>query len=497
MPSMQSECVSNACDRALAMRKVHERTPRVATTAGEEVIPFRPITFVVLAVLEVSLVFAFQFDACLPLNLGVLTMTVISAWALYSVRVTHLSPLCRLYILIYAMPFSATLGYLFSSTFKWGVTAAALSYESPAVCEPMLLMGIIGELGLILGMCLGPAFGTPKRFAGRQRERTLSIAPYFIALLLSIGFSWLSAPATTIMSQSYASEGSESAASAINFNSSVLFSYLIITLLFIDQERDLPGTGKRRWKSIALMSTVGFITIFLQLLRGDRDVTGLLAGLAILYLTGARGLDSVKAVVRAYSQRIRTIAMPAAVAFIALVALGSARFELQGGQSQSSLMEMFESGLRDNTWTYVLITNLGIAADHAEDTMQYVNGETYIDYLRSLPPGIVTAYLGIQRPLESTSGPNWWYEFLSLGGLHPVCVPFKNFGVWGLVFVLGSYGFFIARCELQNCSGTMLARTIYGAVATVAFLWFWYGDMNVIRAVMISLLLLSSYRVFC
>jgi hypothetical protein len=125
-----------------------------------------------------------------------------------------------------------------------------------------------------------------------------------------------------------------------------------------------------------------------------------------------------------------------------------------------------------------------------------LHGETYVDYLQSLPPGFITRPLGIERPLESDRGPGFWYFPLAGGGIHLAVVPFKNFGPFGLVVVLAMIGFAIGYVDAIN-SGTRSSwiRLLYASIAAALPHWFWYGDMNVIRAVMIAALIWMFYEV--
>jgi hypothetical protein len=128
--------------------------------------------------------------------------------------------------------------------------------------------------------------------------------------------------------------------------------------------------------------------------------------------------------------------------------------------------------------------------------MEYYYGRTYWDYLLSLPPGILTRALGVLRPTDQQGGnAALWFPGVSGGGVHIAVVPFKNFGIWGLFFVLGLYGFWMARLENKNATMRFWPRILYGAVVTSSLFWFWYGDMNLIRGVTAALLLGILYRV--
>jgi hypothetical protein len=85
--------------------------------------------------------------------------------------------------------------------------------------------------------------------------------------------------------------------------------------------------------------------------------------------------------------------------------------------------------------------------------------------------------------LELDEGPNWWFQGISTGGMHPVVVPFHNFGVFGvlgaLVFTGALLGWVDSRGERY-----LWPRLVYAGFLTFSFQWFWYGDMNFVRGLM-------------
>jgi hypothetical protein len=135
-----------------------------------------------------------------------------------------------------------------------------------------------------------------------------------------------------------------------------------------------------------------------------------------------------------------------------------------------SVTELLADGFNQNTWTGILLTNLGLAERYQSGTIRYLYGQTYLDYLLSLPPGFLTYAIGYQRPLEATQGPNWWFMGLSGGGIHPVVVPFMNFGIAGCFIVMGIYGYFIAWCEKPSAGNWR--RYLYGIlVVHLVLVW--------------------------
>jgi hypothetical protein len=123
-----------------------------------------------------------------------------------------------------------------------------------------------------------------------------------------------------------------------------------------------------------------------------------------------------------------------------------------------------------------------VASFYRAGTIDYFYGATYLDYLLSIPPGVVARAFGYTRPLEEFQGPNWWFVGIAGGGIHPVAVPFMNFGIFGVFVVLALFGIFIAWVD--NPDASMWRRLLYAGVIAGSFKWFWYGDMTIIRVIM-------------
>ena len=360
----------------------------------------------------------------------------------------------------------------------------------------MLSVGIVGLLGLLAGLHAAQAVMGRRPVAVAPQDRTLGILMFAAACALAVALSWMVAPAATILERAYNSGDSASAAAPMNFNAAGLLSYVLIVLLAIDAERD--GLGwRQRWKFVLIAGITGFIVVVLQVLRGDRECTGLLAALALLYLTGGRSDDLLRRTALAW-RRIRRVAVPAVVILVLFVVLGAVRANLAGAESRSrlSLNSRLVNALKENTWTSVLLTNLAQAGQFRKGTAHFLYGETYRDYLLSLPPGILTRAVGIKRPLEADRGPNWWFVGISAGGIHIVVVPFRNFGMAGAFGVLALIGYFIAWVEMRNDTGQFWGRFLFGAMGVVSFSWFWYGDMYLVRILMAVAILGPAYRVW-
>ena len=424
----------------------------------------------------------FVLDVYLPMPSAVVGLFVLAAWGLWSVRLTSLSLLPRLMIVLYVMPFSATLGYLSSADYTWWSTPAALTLLSDRILiEQMMAIGLTGLAALVAGFKTIEASRAGEReVPARVPGRTLDAVAFVTALGLAIMLSWVYAPRTSIFEAMYAAEGTEGLYQELNFYGAFLASYILLVLLFVDAEYSRPAA--RRWKRIGVLGATLFTLIFLQLLRGDREVVGLLAALAILYVTEPIRHRARPGGPRPW-KRMVGLAAPALILIVVLIALGAARFELSAGDV-SAAGELLAAGFVQSTWTAVLLTNLAMAAQLQDGRVEYLYGETYLQYVLSLTPGIVTHYLGFERPIEAKNNPGYWFVGVSSGGNHVVNVPFKNFGIFGVAGILWALGLAIGYWERAGVRARPWNRFVYGAVAASSFMWFWYADMNVIRALM-------------
>src|SRR5882724_8814642 len=421
-----------------------------------------------------------------PLPIAILSLFGLAGWGFWSVRVTPLSLLPRLMIILYVMPFSVTLGYLGSSDYTWWWTPTALALLSDRILiEQMMAIGVTGLAGLLAGLKAVEASrvgegASSGRDAVHAPGRTLDSVAFVAALGLATALSWVYAPRTSIFEEMYSAEGTEGLYQDLNFYGAFLASYILFALLFVDAEYSRPTA--RRWKRLGVLGATLFTLIFLQLLRGDREVVGLLAALAILYVTEPMQDRAGRIQSKAW-RRMRGLALPILILVVVLIAVGAARFELSTGDV-STAGELFAAGLVQSTWTAVLLTNLAMAGQLQDGRVEYLYGETYVQYLLSLTPGIVTHYLGFERPIEAKNNPGHWFIGVSSGGNHVVNVPFKNFGIFGVAGVLCLYGMAIGYWEKTGVGSRRWYRLVYGAITASSFMWFWYADMNVIQALM-------------
>ena len=436
----------------------------------------------------------FSFGELPPLPITILTLGGLTVVGIVTLRVTELSTLSRLFVLLFSLPFSATLGYLFDKNYIWWQTATnSMLCQNHALINEMLAMAIVGLCGLLAGMEMMPGLNaktpSPQQNSQQPSVRTLSMLWVLVLLGFSLLLSWLHAPEKSIFVEAYASKEAGGGKDVeAGLNASCLISYLILILLYIDTGQERPGSPRRFYKLLAIAGVTSFIVVVLQFMRGDRESAGLIAALGMLYITGpsmttARerlkiGLQQLK--------RLLRVLVPLFACAVAFLALGSLRnMSSQTQASHTNAWDVIVDGATKNTWTAVALNNLGLAADYNSDNLDYLYGRTYIDYLLSLPPRAVTMAMGIERPIDGDANPSMWYHGVTArGGMHPVIVPFRNFGIWGVLFIDMLVGMLIGYCEVGSESRSMARQLLFGFMAASAMRWFWYGDMNIIRTLM-------------
>jgi hypothetical protein len=441
--------------------------------------------FTALILVGAVLVLAFESGYLLPTPVSVALMFALTLWGLWQARLSPLSPLTRLMILLYFMPFSVCWGYLFDPNYTWWYTPLSLDYMSdPVITAGMVMVGLIGLVGLLAGIWLARMLA-PRRLttspAASAPARTLHPFTFGALLITALFFSYINTPSATILTAAYSS--ASGLAGQLNFNAAFLVAYTLLIALFIDAEQEVKRWRLRLLKRLGILAVTVFILIFFQLLRGDRDSFGLVVGLGALYLTEPLRRTHWAALgVRL--RRYLLIGTAGGVVLVAFLAISTLRTRVVGGE-QVPLGTAIVEGYKESTWSAVLLTNLSLAAQYHQGRMVTEGGRTYLDYLYSLPPGFVTRALGIERPIEPYQGPNFWFTDISSGGLHVVTVPFKNFHSPGVLIVLILFGYIIGRSEIIGQSSRWLNRLWYGSLFVGSAQWFWYGDITFIREVMI------------
>ncbi len=435
----------------------------------------------------------FNLGWVVPLHVGIVMLLGGCIIAVAAIRVTPLSIYPRLMLLAYGVPFSILVGYLFENNYVWMFTARGIQVSSdPVLIAQMVDVGLIGLLGLVAGLFVVPPVGDVVLRAVQTPKRTLDPIAFALALVGAVAFSWVASPSATIFDTA---TNSTSVADKLNFGAAYMVSYLIFALLFMDTERE-SQVGVRAAKGWVLAAAAAYVVIFLQLLRGDRESSGMLAAFAALYLTSPAGLKADTPAASVSRRRIVKLIPPGVAALVVFVGLGAIRYNASTLVRTLSPVQIVRLGSAQSTWTAVLWTNLSAAWQYRVGDLQYHYGETYVDYVLALPPGPITKAIGVSRPIEKgTSLASEDPAGVSSGGLHPVVTPFKNFGALGVAGILFLWGWLIANIERWSMLNGFGGRWIWAAAVCSGLMWFWYGDPPFIRALMIAGMLYIVYRI--
>ena len=422
------------------------------------------------------------------------------------VRVSAVSLLPRLLVVIYSMPFIALTGYLAGEGFIWWETPAMeLLCADLEVMTQMLVVAACGLFGMLTGIFFYQATrnGASCRAAMVQssggEKVVLGILAYLGVIFLAIAFSAMHARPQSILSAGYATQQQGvSLAVDTGFNAAYLVSYLLILVAAVDLERENANSQRARLKKFILRTSVFVIVIFFQLLCGDRECIGLLVALAVLRVNYFQAHGGVNAMfLQLQMRRLRKLMIPAVIVVGIFFGLGFIRNSLSEGISNAAddALAVVDRAYRKNTWTAVAINNAGVANEMLGNGGEILYGKTYLDYLYSLPPGVVCRLLGLERPIERLNGPVWWYPEISAGGIHVTVVPYRNFGIVGLMLVMFAIGWGGCVVEQGGQDVGGWRRMLYASVIMSSFMWFWYGDMIFIRAIMGACLFWGVYSV--
>jgi hypothetical protein len=122
-------------------------------------------------------------------------------------------------------------------------------------------------------------------------------------------------------------------------------------------------------------------------------------------------------------------------------------------------------------------------------------GQTYLDLLSSIIPGFLADWIGYTRPIDALHGPAWEMIY-GLGGTHAVVVPFMDFRMTGVFMIVAVWSFAFSRLEhylINHLTASNLS--LLGIIATAIPHWLWYGEKNIINALIIWFLLSILYKV--
>jgi len=443
----------------------------------------------------------------------VVSAIVIALVAWHLIRLykhSRVGPLTMLLFVAYAMPFIHIIPYIWfdfnteSPLFLWGLSVNPYMTDK-TIIELMSMIGAVGAASFAAGVSLLHG----KLSMGSSSEeivhyqplgKTLSVTVYFAWVIVAIILSWICAPADTIFVARYTQ--SEAISANWNFSSAWMFSYAFLVFAFADSMFETCPRIARLKRNIVLYAIL-LIVIWFQLLRGDREcLPFVLAVILMYYMWGKGRLGLEKNSVKLNWPMMFLLGF---VVFIAQYLVGILRHSLVGIASVSNLIDILNviidskafrfDNLITGTWSGVLLTPLSVAGDYISGILPLKYGQTSLDLLCSILPGFLADWIGYARPIDASRGPAWLMTY-GMGGTHAIVVPFIDFRMAGVFMMMTLWNFAIAKIERYSIKRLTVSKlSLLGIIAMTIPHWVWYGEKNIMNALIIWIILSVLYRV--
>ncbi len=421
---------------------------------------------------------------------------------------SRVGPLTMLLFVAYALPFIHVVPYIWfdfnaeSPLILWGLAVNPYMTDK-TIIELVSMIGAVGAAGFAAGASLLQgklAMGLSSEEIVRHRPsgKTLSMPVFLAWVVIAIILTWISAPADTVFTAVYTE--SKAINENWNFSSAWMFSYSFLVFALADSMFEASarvGKLKRR----IVLSAILLIVIWFQLLRGDREsLPFVLAALLMYYVWGKGLLSSAKNRVMLNWPMMFSLVF---VVFIISYFVGAVRHSLTGVGSISDLLDVLSDlggtgairfvDLFSGTWSSALLTPLSVAGDYINGTLSLKYGQTYLDLLSSIVPGFLADWIGYTRPIDSLRGPAWEMTY-GQGGAHAVVVPFLDFRMTGVFMIVALWSFAFAKIERHSIKRlTVSSLALLGIIAMAIPHWLWYGEKNIMSALIIWFILSILY----
>lgn len=446
-----------------------------------------------------------------PLALTVPLLTAIAGWVV-ATSVLPSSPvsfLPRVSMLMYVMPFLHLWGYLIWDDFVFLPSAVlSLGYQMDRhILSQLGLVGLIGAIGLTCGLLLANVGHHPESRPTPHpgSARSLGMLPFVLIALVSLMFSWLDAPIQTILEEQYVEIGNETRFAEISFAGGALFAYVLMVILAIDMMKE-PRRGLRLMKLWLIGLAFVVTLVWFQLLRGNRDILGLILGFLSLSFYVVTPQFSHWALARSYSsgnpawairKRLLVLVVSLALTYLSFQVLGQWRSNAALGESLGqNTREVLSEPRRlwTGTWTAALLTPLSTVGDLELGFMRLRYGQTYMDIFLSLPPGPAARAIGYVRPFDVQETNLAWQMTYGAGGTHAVVSPLLNFSAPGVLLILAMVGYLMGRVERSVSSGSDRSLFFQTTLIVGSAHFFWYGEIYWIRGVMAAVAIWWVYQ---
>ena len=265
---------------------------------------------------------------------------------------------------------------------------------------------------------------------------------------------------------------------------------------FVDARLDRTKLGSlKRW---IIYGVLGYIFIWLQLLRGNRDSFPVVMALSYISFLVTPKVSHTIIKKQSFLFKLFLISL---FLIVTSFLVGSLRVVLAGNNLQyaynliTSTDVIRFSNIFHGTWSAVLLTPLSAAADHIDNIAPMKWGSDYLDYLLSVPPGFIAEAFGYVRPIGLGVGPANELSFTH-GGLHATVVPFTNFRLVGVFLIPAIWTYFVCRFEKRWLGNpTTINLSLMAVLIMIIPHWLWYGEKLLINGLIIMAIFTCLYRI--
>jgi hypothetical protein len=442
----------------------------------------------------------------LPILVSVLVMIASSGYLIWLRRRSCVGLLGVLLFFVLILPFIHVVAYIW---YGFGAGETLMFWKlmfNPYMSEKVIIeltamIGAVGSAGFIVGATLLPGkVRSPSLHEVKQTYlgfgKTLTLPVFLVWTGIAVGFTWISAPEDTIFTAVYTQ--SKAINANWNFSSAWMVSYCFILFALADAifEQDI---WHARWKRMIIVLAFALIVIWFQLLRGDRECIPCVFAAALMCCIWGKGL--IGNVMRKIKLNGFVIFFGALLTLLVVCFVGLLRSAIVGVTNIFDLWNIInKSGFHlgdifHGTWSAVLLTPLSVAGDYINGTLPLNWGQTYLDLAGSVIPGFLADWIGYARPIDGLHGPAWVMTY-GIGGTHAFVVPFLDFRMAGVFIIVALWSFAFAVIErhaLRFFTASNLA--LLGIVAMAAPHWLWYGEKNIMNALIGWFALSVVYRV--
>ena len=308
----------------------------------------------------------------------------------------------------------------------------------------------VGFIGMYLGMAASNKFyKCGREFDTPFFSKSMPLYIWLIWLILGVLFMAISAPSETVFTAKYTMAGSISR--DLNFSSAWLVGLIILVFAGVDAHFQ-SNSIVRLVKTRLFFFSVCYSVLFLQLMRGDRESIPFFLGyLSLLFVWQRPRYSWLR-----FSKKTNLFILFSFLAVSFAFFVGKLRSKVEGIGIEEVLVSAIvvlgseELGLDywlKGTWTAVLLTPFSTIGDYIKGLTEFNFGVDYFNLVVSIVPGFIADWIGYIRPIGAGTGPATEMRY-GLGGTHFFVLPFRAFGVFGVLLISTLTVFFLSLIHI-------------------------------------------------